>query len=404
LDDLVLTAVQLPSNAPAIFFAGRVAARIPFRNGVLCMDPARTKLLRLYDAQVATNGVAAVGPGIIEFLGDDLPPVVGEVLPGSTWFFQGYYRDPGHCVAGANLTNAIAVTFASEPPVGTTRIGGRVFYDWNESGILEVGLINEDVIEGWKVVLSGAGGDVETFTDALGRFEFEVPQDGALYSAMTIAPPPGYIPAVDALWLPTTPTEYAVIADQDARCVDFGHIAFENTPGFARSKGFWHNAGRPLLEDCDPLWREVINDLCLRTNVTNANGDDGTLFTVSMSDSFADAYDELSDFLTSPTNGVLAHNLSMQFCATNLNRSCGFMQETTYIDRELDGVLIPYEVMFDQTRTLLCDPCSANSGPGGDEACRAMLMACLEEWEGTNSEGTRIYTKRDRKREFSTPY
>jgi len=521
-DDLVMTAVQLPDGMPTVFFAGQTADRTPFRNGLLCMDPSSSKLLRLFSSQVVANGTAQVGPGIIDYLGVEFPPNVGTVMPGSTWYFQAYYRDPGHCVSSANLTNAVAVTFASEPPAGTTRIGGRVFYDWNESEVYEVGGINEDVIEGWKVTLDGPGGPFESYTDALGRFEFLVPLDGAAYTVTSNAPDPGYIPIAGATWLPTGAESKGVIADAADRCVEFGQIAFVAAPELARTPQFWcSDDGRDFLADCDPEWREIINDLCLRTNVSNPNGEEGTLFTVPLvgepcnvcpgddcddddcdddghhhcgghghgnsqghghhhhgngngyghhnggccccdddddddddhddqghanangnangnghhggccsaddcdeddcddedcdcdcscgeecvdDDGFTQAAADLCDFLSAPDNGVLANQLSQQFVATVLNYRCGVMQDTVYVDRNLDGVLISLDELIALTTGLLCMPCSANTGPNGDAACRALIEGCLQEWDDMNSDGDRIFRKSERKSEFATPY
>ena len=36
----------------------------------------------------------------------------GEVSPGTTWYFQGWYRDPGAGGSGVNLTDALAITWA----------------------------------------------------------------------------------------------------------------------------------------------------------------------------------------------------------------------------------------------------------------------------------------------------
>jgi hypothetical protein len=519
-DDLVLTAVQLPEGMPTVFFAGQADARTPFRNGLLCMDPSASKLLRLFATQVVGDGTAQVGPGIIDYLQTEFPPNVGTVSPGSTWYFQAYYRDPGHCVSSANLTNAVRVIFASEPPAGSTRIGGRVFYDWNESAVYEVGGINEDVIEGWKVTLDGPGGPYETFTDALGRFEFLVPTDGALYTMTSHAPDPGYIPIAGSVWLPTGPVSIDVVADGADRCAEFGQIAFVNTPELARPPQFWcGDEGRAFLEGCDPEWRDLVNDLCLRTNVTNPNGEEGTFFSVPLAgepcepdqccdddceddahhngngqghhqhgngngnghhpgcccccgcdddegdgeyddanangngngngnghgnhhecccDSdddddangngsgnghghghhpgcccedecvddggFAQAAADLCDFLSAPTNGVLANQLSQQFVTAVLNYRCGELQNTIYVDRNQDGVLLSLDELIELTRELLCMPCSANTGPGGDEVCRMLIEGCLQEWDDMNSDGERIFSKSERKRDFATPY
>lgn len=403
-DDLVFTASQLPASTPAIFFASRTQARLPFLNGLLCLDPYGTKILRLGPpAFTSVDGTLSGGPGLIAYMAEHFGPPAGIVLPGSTWYFQNYYRDLGHCLATANVTNAIRVRFALPPPAGVTRIGGRVFYDYEGNGAFEVGQPGDEEIEGWKIVLDDGGAGVVLLTDATGRFQFDVPMDGAGYTLRSIAPPPGFIPEPGGLWLATTPAQEPVLADAPELCIDFGKLFFENHPEFARSAGFWHHQGRDLLEACDPTWREMVNGLCLRTNVTNPEGQEGTLFTVDTLIPFDTAFDALSEYLQAPADGVLAYTLSRQFCAANLNRTCGELQGIIYIDRNDDQVLVSFEEMFAQTLGLLCDPCAANTGPGGDESCRAAIMGCLDEWDGMNSGGGSIFSRADGIPPFSYP-
>lgn len=404
LDDLVFTATQLPPNAPTVFFTNQIDARTPFRNGLLCLEPQGSKVLRIGVARPATGGEASEGPGVVSYLASEYQPPDGVLEPGDTWYVQCFYRDPGHCVSSANFTNAIAVTFAPEPPPGTARIGGRVYYDWNENGAFDVGGQSEGPIEGWRVELEGAGEPQVSFTDALGGFEFLVPKDGAQYVLRSAAPPPGFVPEPDAVWVETSDVEVPLTADAAEFCVDFGNFALENMPELNLTTAFWAFQGWLLLLPCEPEWRSIVNDLCLRTNVTNANGQEGTLFTIPLDAPFDEAVEALTVFLVEPTNGVLANQLSKEFCATNLNLACGNLQGTVYLDRNLDGVLISTDELVELTRGLLCDPCAANTGPGGDEECRAAIQMCLQEWEGTNSNGSRIYTKRSSPREFESPY
>ena len=38
----------------------------------------------------------------------------GHIVPGATWNFQGWYRDPaGPCGTGFNLTNGTSITFGN---------------------------------------------------------------------------------------------------------------------------------------------------------------------------------------------------------------------------------------------------------------------------------------------------
>lgn len=111
-DDLVLTTTQIPQNAFSMTFMGPGAGSLPFGNGRLCASPENAKLFRYLPAQNSgANGTIALGPGIAAasqvnaFAG-------GDIQPGSTWYFQTYFRDTGNpCGQGFNLSNALRIDF-----------------------------------------------------------------------------------------------------------------------------------------------------------------------------------------------------------------------------------------------------------------------------------------------------
>ena len=291
------------------------------------------------------------------------------------------------------------------PSTNQTIICGKVFYDIDEDGVFNPAVTGEVPIEGWKVQLEANGIVSEVFTDAQGDYEFVRNRDSTRYLLRSAAPSPGFIGEVGGRWLATSPAEVSVLANEPKIRVDFGKLFFVNTPEFARSKGYWHYQGEQELLACDPTWRTVINDLCLRTNFSNPNGQAGTLFTVSTGTPFEDAFGELSGYLVStPSNGVLAYILSVQFCAAHLNRTCGPLQVTTYIDRFGDDILVRFEDMAADTRAILCDPRSADTGPKGDPAWRDVIRGCLDEWSGMNSNGGNVYTRSANPPDFPTPY
>jgi hypothetical protein len=290
------------------------------------------------------------------------------------------------------------------PLIQQTSIRGAVFYDLDEDGLFDP-LGSDMPLSGWRVEITGEGVTDYTFTDQDGLFEFLRPATGEVHRVESIAPEPGFVGTLGGRWLPTTPIEVHVTASGSVVEVGFGNLFLINTPEFARSKGYWHNQGQAELAACDPLWRETINSLCLRTNFTNATGEEGTLFTVSMTDPFATVFQQLSSYLTAPAYGVLANILSVQFAAANLNRSCGPLAGvTTYVDRLGDGVLVSLEALVVETQALLCNPRSANTGPGGDEEWRQMIMMCLNEWSDLSSDGDSIYTKRPASPFYLSPY
>jgi len=229
--------------------------------------------------------------------------------------------------------------------------------------------------------------------------------DGTAYCLASIAPAPGYVGSPGGRWVATSPRSLkAPATDPDVK-LNFNALFLVNTPELARSKGYWSNQGAGELQACDPVWRETINALCLRTNFSNPKGQAGTLFTVSEADPFATAFAQLSDYLTAPANGVIANILSTQYCAANLNASCGpFSSETVYIDRFADGVLLSFEDLAALTLSLLCDPRSANTGPDGDQEWREVLMGCLNEWDTMNSNGGSIYSGATTRPSFPSPY
>jgi hypothetical protein len=104
LDDCRLVAIQLPPNKVTIFFVGNQThgggLGLPFSDGLLCV-----KAKRRYPLQVSN------GAGIIDVIGV-VTLTANLITPGSTWYFQAWYRDPtGPCLTGANFTNGLAVTF-----------------------------------------------------------------------------------------------------------------------------------------------------------------------------------------------------------------------------------------------------------------------------------------------------
>jgi hypothetical protein len=102
LDNLVLTATQLPLNKPGLFFGGTVpGGPFPFGDGLRCV----TGMLKRFTPVLNSGGSGTLvgGPGLATANG---------VLAGQTWDFQAWYRDPaGPCGSGFNTSNAYSVLF-----------------------------------------------------------------------------------------------------------------------------------------------------------------------------------------------------------------------------------------------------------------------------------------------------
>ena len=106
-DDLSLTLFPVPTNQFGLVFMGTNSLSPPalFGDGLRCVGG---NVCRLGVQNSGVFGAIVVGPGLIgNSVGTACP-----ILAGETWYFQGWYRDPGGpCNTGFNLSNAVEVTF-----------------------------------------------------------------------------------------------------------------------------------------------------------------------------------------------------------------------------------------------------------------------------------------------------
>lgn len=114
-DDLVLILDHLPSSAFGIVYVGPNAVSVPFGDGLRCVHPGPpgpspgTGFLRFPIRNAGPDGKFFEGPGLVAYSEQHFPV---PFLAGSTWHFQGYYRDPtGPCASTFNLTNALTIDF-----------------------------------------------------------------------------------------------------------------------------------------------------------------------------------------------------------------------------------------------------------------------------------------------------
>ncbi|MCB9916299.1 MAG: hypothetical protein H6828_14320 [Planctomycetes bacterium] len=105
-DDLVLTVSQMPTFQFGIVYMGTLqVGPLPFGDGLRC---AGGNVCRLPLQNSGAAGQIVYGPGIGVLAASAGCPII----PGSTWNFQGWYRDPfGPCANGFNTSNAMQVTF-----------------------------------------------------------------------------------------------------------------------------------------------------------------------------------------------------------------------------------------------------------------------------------------------------
>lgn len=107
-DDLRLTVVDMPPNKFGIIYKGSSQLAVPFGDGLRCVGNVGGR----YPVRQANScGTLVEGPGVVGISLLIHPPAF-QIQPGSTWNFQGWYRDPmGSCGAGFNLTNGAEIVF-----------------------------------------------------------------------------------------------------------------------------------------------------------------------------------------------------------------------------------------------------------------------------------------------------
>lgn len=104
--DLTLTAFNGPPNAPILFFYGDTLINAPLGQGTIC---AGGNIQRVAIAFFDPFGVTSHS---IDWSGDPVQLPGTALLPGSTWIFQGWFRDlDGAGVNSFNFTSAVRASF-----------------------------------------------------------------------------------------------------------------------------------------------------------------------------------------------------------------------------------------------------------------------------------------------------
>ncbi len=105
-NDVTLFARTVPANQPGIFYYGPQQLEIPFGNGWRCVGPGPVGTF--FFPMTKSNPVGDLRTRI------DLvhpPAEEGRILPGSTWHFQAWFRDPMAAGHYFSLSDGLTLVF-----------------------------------------------------------------------------------------------------------------------------------------------------------------------------------------------------------------------------------------------------------------------------------------------------
>ena len=104
-EQLYLRARPVPAGELGVFFYGPDVAQQPFGNGVVCVGGGSTGIARLPVVQEQDGHLTHQ----VDL--DAAPSAATSITAGSTWVFQGWFRDPAGGGAGFDLSHAVEVVF-----------------------------------------------------------------------------------------------------------------------------------------------------------------------------------------------------------------------------------------------------------------------------------------------------
>ena len=105
-NDFVLSATACPLNKFGLFYYGDLQTQVPAGDGFRCVGSSTT----LFRLPVVSTGGTGSASYAVDY--NNLPNG-GDILPGSTWNFQFWYRDTGFGSFGYNFSDALQATFCN---------------------------------------------------------------------------------------------------------------------------------------------------------------------------------------------------------------------------------------------------------------------------------------------------
>lgn len=102
-NDLVLNASGCPPGQIGLYFFGTDQVQLPFGNGLLCVSGGVERLIPA--TVIQPDGTAT------KQVDNTAAPAAGKLVPGSSWNFQFWFRDPAGGGSGYNLTDGVSARF-----------------------------------------------------------------------------------------------------------------------------------------------------------------------------------------------------------------------------------------------------------------------------------------------------
>ena len=105
-NNIVLSAGPMATGEPGIFYYGPDEISVPFGNGTRCVGGPAGTIHRIFPFAQA-DGAGTMSSPINNTLPDHAPQLA---VPGTTWKFQAWFRDPAGGGAGFDLSDGLSLT------------------------------------------------------------------------------------------------------------------------------------------------------------------------------------------------------------------------------------------------------------------------------------------------------